>query len=187
MPQNCLLKSQKAVRVLRFQALPRQTVRLQTLRFGIMPTKNTFPLLILATFTGLLACKKPAAPTSSADTYRSMLPGSWSITQRGIDQDGDGFGEETEISALPPTLFSLMNFHEDATGMVYILDNSSHTPMDTAIHFTWNIPPDHKGIQLVLDGRQEVFTKILKLTKVQLVLEYENQTGTKEWVYLTKP
>ena len=153
-----------------------------------MQTKITFAIFFLAaSFAGLSACKKAPSSASPAETYRSLLIGSWIINQHGIDLDGDGKGEATEISALPPRLFSLMDFYEDATGMVYIQNNHSGTPVDTAIHFTWHIPDEQTRIHLLLDGQRNVSADILKLNKIHLVLEYESGTGTKEWLYLTKP
>src|SRR5690606_9662983 len=127
------------------------------LKAGIMQAKITFAVFLLAaSIAGLSACKKAPSPASPVETYRNLLIGSWIINQHGIDLDGDGKGEETEISALPPRLFSLMDFYADATGMVYIHNNHSGSPVDTAIHFTWHIPEEQKRIHLLLDGQQNV-------------------------------
>lgn len=146
-----------------------------------------FICLLAVCLAGLTACEKAPSAESPADTYRSLLIGSWLVHQHGIDLDGDGKGEETEISALPPSLFSLIDFYPDATGMVYIQGSASGKVLDSALHFTWNVPGNETRIHFLFDGQETVFAEILKLDKIRLVMEYENRSGVKEWLYLTKP
>lgn len=137
---------------------------------------------LLVTSTMLLGSCDKDDNNNKVEDRKSMLIGTWSVTQTAHDDNKNGQADADEIKDVTSDNINRETFHNDGTGTLRV----KNPDIDTSFSFAWSLSSNNTYIDVTIIGQPTATVKINSMTNTDLQVESNQNPDGKDWTYLKK-